>query len=80
MEYFMSVKKSLVDTIIDFIVQRKVGRLEQAFRKSPAVVNAIRNMNNAYEKMERDLDDYCQKYPSACEDAKKKRKEQGLDF
>jgi len=26
------------------------------------------------------LDDYCKKYPSACEDAKKKRKEQGLDF
>jgi len=76
----MSGKQSLIDTIIDFITQRKVARLEKAFRGSPSVVNAIKNMHMAYEKMERDLDDYCKKYPSACEDAKKKRKEQGLDF
>jgi hypothetical protein len=76
----MSTKQSLIDTIIDFITQRKVARLEKAFKNSPTVISAIKNMHTAYEKMERDLDDYCKKYPSACADAKEKRKQQGLDF
>lgn len=76
----MSLGNSLINTIISFIANKQVQKLEKAFRKSPDVVGAIQNMHRAYEKMERNLDDFCEKYPTACEEAKRKRKERGLDL
>jgi len=69
----MSVKQSLIDTIVNFITRKKVEKLEKAFVQSPTVVNAIKNMHSAYESMEKQIDDFCKKYPEACKDAEQSR-------
>lgn len=62
-----------MDTILDFIAKKRVERLKKAFMGSPTIVRNIQNMWNAYDKMQKDLDEYCKKYPDACREGEKMR-------
>lgn len=73
----MSVKDSLLGTIIDFIARRKVKSLENAFRKNEKLVDAIKKLDKTYTEMDRMLDDFCKKYPDGCKDAQERRKRLG---
>lgn len=75
----MSVKQSLIDTIINFIVNRKAEKLKKAFLGSPTIVKSIQDMWDSYDKMQRNIDSYCKKYPDACKDATEMRKKYKLD-
>ena len=70
----MSITKSIMDAVVDFIVKRKVNQLEKAFRSNKKLVGHIRDMYKAYDAMEKQIDDYCKKYPKDCKDAEEKRK------
>lgn len=74
MEEIMSVKDSLLGTILDFIARRKVKSLENAFKKNEKLVNAIKTMDKTYAQMDKMLDDFCKKYPDGCKDAEERRK------
>lgn len=67
----MSLKQELIDLIVDFITKRKVKTLEKAFMANPKIVSSIKNMHTAYESMEKQISDFCKKYPDACKDAQK---------
>jgi hypothetical protein len=63
-----------MDAVVDFIVKRKVNQLEKAFRSNQKLVGHIRDMYKAYDAMEKQIDDYCKKYPKDCKDAEERRK------
>lgn len=67
-----------MDTIVDYITNKKVQKLKNAFIKSPTIVNSIQDMWESYEKMQKNIDDYCKKYPDACRDAEELRKDYKL--
>jgi hypothetical protein len=70
----MSITKSIMDAVVDFIVKRKVNQLEKAFRSNKKLVGHIRDMYKAYDAIEKNIDDFCKKYPKACKDAEENRK------
>jgi len=74
MEEKMSLTKSIMDAVVDFIVQRKVNKLEKAFRSNEKLVGHIRDMYKAYAAIEKNIDDFCKKYPKDCADAEARRK------
>lgn len=62
----MAVKDTILGTILDFIAQRKVAKLEKAFKKNKDLVDAIQKMNDSYKKIDDRLSDYCKKNPDIC--------------
>lgn len=72
-EMMASFKQDLLDIIINFIVNRKAERLKKAFTKNPTIVKSIEDMWSSYDKMQKNIDDYCKKYPDACKKAAKDR-------
>jgi hypothetical protein len=70
----MSITKSIMDAVIDFIVKRKVDKLEKAFGSNKKLVGHIRDMYKAYGAIEKNIDDFCKKYPQDCKDAQERRK------
>lgn len=78
MEEMMAAKDSILGTILDFIAQRKVAKLEKAFRNNKDLISAIQKMNASYKVIDDRLSNYCKKYPEACEEVEKSRKRLGL--
>ena len=74
MEQTMSVTKSIMDSIVNFIVKRKVDRLEKAFGSNKKLVGHIQDMFKAYDAIEKNLDSFCKKYPKECKEAEELRK------
>jgi hypothetical protein len=74
MEERMSITKSIMDAVVEFIAKRKVNQLEKAFRSNEKLVGHIRDMYKAYDAIEKNIDDFCKKYPQDCADAEAKRK------
>jgi len=74
------MKKTLLDIIVDFIAKRKVNILTSVFTKNKKIVSAIEDLNKSYTAMEKNIEDYCKKYPEACKRAEEKRRAAGLDF
>jgi|688.fasta_scaffold155059_4 hypothetical protein len=68
-----SFKEDLLDIIINFIVNKKAARLKKAFVKNPSIVKSIEDMWSSYDKMQKNIDDYCKKYPDACKKAAEDR-------
>lgn len=73
MEEMMSVTKTIMNSIVDFIVKKKVDRLEKAFASNEKLVGHIKDMFKAYDAIEKNLDSFCKKYPKACKDAEERR-------
>lgn len=73
MEEVMSIKDSLLGTIMDFIAQRKVAKLEKAFRNNKEIVDAIQKMNTSYKAINDRLENFCKKNPEICKEAEETR-------
>lgn len=69
----MSAKQSILDSIINFIVKKKVDKLEKAFASNEKLVGHIKDMFKAYDAIDKNLDSFCKKYPQACKDAEERR-------
>ena len=74
MEQTMSVTKSIMDAVVDFIVKKKVNQLEKAFKSNKKLVGHIKDMYKAYDAIEKNIDSFCKKYPEDCKDAEARRK------
>lgn len=67
----MSLAQSLIDTIVDFVSKRKTAKLTRALVKNEKFVDAIHRFDKSFVDMKNTIDDFCKKYPKACEDADK---------
>lgn len=74
MEEIMSITSSIMDSIVNFIVKKKVDKLEKAFGSNKKLVGHIKDMFKAYDALEQNLVDYCKKNPEACKEAEEMRK------
>lgn len=71
MEEMMSIAQSIMDSIVNFIVKKKVDKLEKAFGSNKKLVGHIQDMFKAYGALEQNLNDYCKKNPEVCKEAEK---------
>ena len=66
-----------MDSIVNFIVKKKVDKLETAFKSNKKLVGHIKAMFKAYDALEQNLNDYCRKNPEACKEAEELRRKYG---
>lgn len=63
-----------MDSIVNFIVKKKVDRLEKAFGSNKKLVGHIQDMFKAYDAIEKNIDSFCKKNPQACKEAEEIRR------
>jgi len=61
------LKDVLKSLIIDLIAARKVTKITKELNKDSKVKDAVQATHQAYDRMERTIDEFCSKYPEECQ-------------
>jgi len=61
------LKDALQAMIVDLLAMRKISKITKELDKDQKVKNSVEAMHQAYERMDKTIDEFCTKYPEECQ-------------